>query len=157
MTVNYDRLYFVKSNKYLYKFYEFKDIKELSDSLYIDYSLLERLYDDEYKCELVGFSVAKKISDYIKEPFDNVWELADLRSKIPTDKQLVIISDEIIKGLENNIISKLQFLNIKEKKISEIMELIDEIVAESVLFGTELYKKGNAKQIEKLAQKVKNK
>lgn len=152
--MNRDKMYFIKKNKYLYELFDEKFPKQLSKELFIDEDLLQRLYDDEYKCELVNKDQALKICNYIKFNFNEVWEEADLRTKASADKPFVVVSDEIIKGLENNLIYKLELLGASNKKIDEFMLIVDDIVNESIAFAVETYKKGEVEQIKKFASKV---
>lgn len=152
----YEKYYFIKSNKYLYKLFNNNNdsSKVISNKLNIKEDILDKLYEDPYKSELVSHSVANRICLEIQEHFDDVWEEADLTSKVIPDKPLVMMSHDIIVGLENNIAQKLMTQGLSEKYVEQILNIIDNIVAESVLFGSELSKKGNVEQLKKFALKV---
>lgn len=153
--MSYEKMYCVKHNKYLYKLFNNKTSKELYRELRLDFNLLNRLYDDELKCELVKFNSAYKIANYINEDFDDVWEEVNMNSQIIADKPYYAMSHEIIKGLETNIINQLIVNKHKKVFIDNIMSLIDSIVLESVRFGIDVYKKGDEDNIENLIKGIK--
>lgn len=137
----YDKKYFIKHNRYLYKLFDDLTPNEISYRLKIDVALLNRLYNDELKSEIVSHANAQRICDYIGIPLSEAWEEIDFISKVVPDRPLVDTTDEIIKGLEENIVNRLKVVNLSTTFIKEILEVVDRIVVESVKFGLELKSK----------------
>lgn len=162
------KMYFVKNNKYMYKLFSSLDLTrvsdlddvpikffvELSNKLKIDSQLLKDMYHDELKCELLTYGMGQRICDFINEEFNDVFELSE-SSKLVADAPLTYDVNNILKGLETNIQNILEVQKVRPKIIEQVLELVDSIVSESVMYGFELRKKVNREQLIKLLKEKK--
>lgn len=155
---NYERKYCLKSMKIAYKLFETLTPHQLSKKLNISEDVLNKIYEDNECVETVSHATAKRISDYIDVLMCDAFEEVNEVTTMPFDRSFYTLAEEVIMGLKNNIVVRLESQRHTQVYIQEIIDVVDNIIIESAYLGRELTKdKKDDKIIMAIAKRRNNK
>jgi hypothetical protein len=131
----------------MYKLFDGMSPAQISHKLKIDNVLVNKIYDDELKSELIPFSAARKICEHIGLPITEVFDELDMSNKVEQDPNLENMTDNIIMGLKSAIVQRLEAQKHSKDFTEVIINYIDDIIIEATYYGVCLHKANKSDKV----------